>query len=137
MFHYSDYWHTWSRRLFTNLNPSNKRWIGFVDLNLTPIASCHSSSWDQVSMEIIRAHGTTSHDGDKDTDILPKAIVYQMQENLDSYICDKLLDFDYLNTKTGVTVEEILKAQSQSNGGGVPLIFIKHLRTHPTAYWMN
>lgn len=93
-FHYSSYWHTWSRRLAESNKPL---FCGIVEVNLGPIPGCFSSTWDYDVKPIrIRAHGTSSSRGDIDTDVLPESVKEAMVKNLGPELTERLLTYDFL-----------------------------------------
>lgn len=89
MFVYSSYWGTWSRRLSNN-HPSGP----FVEVNLTPIKHCYSSTWkDDVAPIRIRFHGTAPSRNDKLTGELFVAMI----DNLGTELVVRLLTEDFLS----------------------------------------
>jgi len=89
-FHYSSYWGSWSRVLSHEGNC-------YVEVNLTTIPNCSSSSWeDDVAEVVIRRHYTARRHGDIDTDELPRDIHEAMIEHLGKEMTISLLGSDFL-----------------------------------------
>lgn len=118
MFHYSNYWKTWSRVLKMD---SCSIW----ELNLTPINGFHRGRKEEVSLEVIRCHGTMRHHRDIETDVLPNDVIAEMKKYLGEELTNKLLTYDYVQHITG-------PIDNLSNGGGVPLQNIIEKKYH---YW--
>lgn len=109
MFHYSSYWGIWSRVLWVDSK-------GYVDLNLTPIPGCYSSTWDtDVKGEVIRCHGTSRGERDKVVDILPQKVMDEMVRNLGKDLTQRLLTHDYI-AQFGL---ENIRSAKNPHGGGV------------------
>lgn len=92
MFVYCSYWYTWSRVL------SEKHPHGpFVEVNLTPIPNCHSSSWkSDVASIHIRFHGTAREENDREVAELPAEIRELMVKNIGEELTKRLLTEDFL-----------------------------------------
>ena len=119
VYHYCSYWRTWSRVLMVQGGL-------FVELNLTPIPCCHSSTWEHdVKPEVIRVHFTQRSRGDFSTNRVPVAIIAQMEENLGEALTNRLLTHDYLSA---VTFDQMRTADRLNTvGGGTPLAKIKEV----------
>lgn len=110
MFHYSSYWHTWSRVLSTS-HPRGP----FVEVNLTPI----NRDWENhVAPVRIRFHGTPPSDRDIVNDALPPEVRASMVHHLGEELTDRLLTEDFLSQ---INVE----LYDQFNNGGANLDDIK------------
>lgn len=89
-FHYCAYWGTWSRIL------SNEKG-NVVEVNLTPINSCYSSSWENDVLPIkFRSHGTSPGDRDRFEKELPAEVLANMKKNLGEELTNRLLSEDFL-----------------------------------------
>ena len=92
MFVYSKYWGSWSRVLSTR-HPKGP----YVEVNLTPIAGWHSSSWETDVVPIrIRFHGTRYEKGE-----ICKTLLEEVKEimivNLGEDLTNRLLTEDFLS----------------------------------------
>lgn len=92
-FHYSSYWHNWSRVLSTNHEHGP-----FVEVNLTPIGgrTGWSSEIDRIRGVNIRFHGTARDNKDIITDILPDEVYDEMMIHLGEDLTRRLLTEDFL-----------------------------------------
>ena len=92
-YHYSSYWHSWSRVLSDNHDHGP-----FVEVNLTPHGIRGSAAdWRRVAQIIIRVHGTTRDPNDQETDRLPREIVFLMLDHLGMGLLARLLNEDFLS----------------------------------------
>lgn len=92
MFHYSSYWETWSRVLRERDERGNT-----VELNLTPIRCCSSSTWDNhVKGGVICNYFTVGGPHDKLVPELPPEILDSMVQNLGMKEVYFLLNEDFL-----------------------------------------
>lgn len=90
MFRYCGYWHSWTRVLSEN-HPKGP----CIEVNLTPIPNCYSSTWaNDVAPIRIRAKGLSS--GDKMADQLPEDVKRAMVRNLGAELTERLLTEDFL-----------------------------------------
>ncbi len=112
-FHYSSYWHTWSRNL------AQENGI-FVELDLTPVNGFDRGNVAEIRQQTIRSHSTRREKRDIDTDELPVDVVLKMHKYIDDgELVNRLLTFDYMSE---LTVEQI---ESKMRGGGVPFYILK------------
>lgn len=125
-FHFSRYWGMWSRRIGT-INGM------IVELNLTTMY-CSPDSCEHNKQEIFRVHCTDSEPKDRDVNELPQRVIEQMELHYGKELASRLINHDYLSE---VSLEDILKAERKSNGGGVPFQFIKDFRDGKAEYWYN
>ena len=114
--HFCSYWGVWSRVL---------GWEGgrYVEVNLTPIPACYSSSWKtDVIPIVIRRHGTARDwnggRGDISTNQLPLHILEAMHTALGAELTDRLLTEDFLSQIDWSRYEK-------SNNAGAPLDMIR------------
>jgi hypothetical protein len=93
-----------------------------IELNLTPIPCCYSSTWEtDVKPELIRVHFTADTKGDKNVDTLPQDIEMKMLKMLGRPLMYRLLSFDYL----GIGIDKVVEAEKKwTRGGGAPYQFI-------------
>lgn len=106
MYHYSGYWHSWSRVLSTN-HPDGP----FVEVNLTPIHG-DSRGWaSEVRPVRVRFHGTSREERDKIVEQLPPEVRTRMVANLGEELTERLLTEDFLPQ-----IDPALY-QQHSNGG--------------------
>lgn len=88
MFIQSSYWGTWSRIL-------GMCEMGIVEVNLTPIPGCYTSSWEKDVLPIrIRAHNT--HEKNQPVKELPPEVMGEMLKHLPLKIINTLLRCDIL-----------------------------------------
>ena len=114
-FHYSIYWHRWSRVLWTDGD-------NFIELNLTPIPNS-VKTWEDVKKEMIRYHAATPALSDTLTDRLPTSIVKGMVDNLGIDLTIKLQNYDYL---TEIAVKQIgVQSRADQRGGGLPVFMLR------------
>ncbi len=94
MFHYSAYWHCWSRVLSTS-HPKGP----FVEVNLTALGGDMSDrSWAQQVKPIrIRFHGTARERNDQQTETLPPEVLRIMVQKLGEELVNRLLTEDFLS----------------------------------------
>ena len=92
---YCGYWHNYSRILTHSCVECGGMQ---VEVNLTPIPCCHSSSWaTDVAPIRIRAHCTARGSGDLGMTILPEKIRAEMVKNLGAELVERLLTEDFLS----------------------------------------
>lgn len=108
-YHYCAYWGTWSRVL-GSVNGAT------VEVNLTPIPNCHTSTWaNHVAPIVIRRHRTPLDTKDKCVSYLPVEIRGKMYTNLDFDLVYRLLTEDFFSHIDWEKYEFHCKG-----GGGVP-----------------
>lgn len=124
IYHYSNYWHTWSRILYKGPK-------GTIELNLTPVNGFGSKpdQIDTVRLEVIRLHGTAVDVKDKVTDELPRDVESVMLKCLEVGLINRLWTFDYMST---MTPEDVLESQRYTNGCGAPYALILQLHNDET-----
>ncbi|MFH0779358.1 MAG: hypothetical protein V1928_00690 [Parcubacteria group bacterium] len=93
MFTCCSYWGDWSRVL-SEKDPHGP----FVEVNLTPIRNCFSSTWqNHVAPIRIRFHGTARSENDRTVAELPAEVRAQMVQNLGEELTNRLLTEDFLS----------------------------------------
>lgn len=115
MFIYSGYWKTWNRILW-------KGDSGIVELDLTPVNPTHPKVWERSALQVIRFHCTSISASDKLTSLLPSSVLKLMEEKYGPDLTNRMLMHDYMSE---ITPTMISAACNASNGGGVPLQYIK------------
>lgn len=90
MFHYSSYWHMWSRVLTST---HKGRGGNFVEVNLTPIRNWQ----EEVAGIRIRVHCTSRGRDDKTVATLPPEVRAKMVKNLGEELTQRLLTEDFLS----------------------------------------
>jgi len=114
----SSYWGSWSRVL-SDRHPQGP----FVEVNLTPIPCCGSSTWkEDVAPVRIRLHGTARDRRDVLTDVLPDTVRAAMVQHLGEEMTERLLMEDFLPqidwdlyrkfNNGGANLEDIRRKQS-------------------------
>jgi len=98
-FHWSSYWHCWSRVLTNN---SHEPGCSFVEVNLTPVNGNNARSLkagyeNQVKLIRIRAHGTLRGPNDKETNELPDEALAEMKEYVGEDLTARLINEDFLS----------------------------------------
>ena len=91
-YHYSAYWHTWSRVLSED---TSRGYSIYVEVDLTPINDT-KEGWQRVSFSNIRKHVTPRQPRDIDTNVIPSQIVKRMARHLPANIIKQLLFEDIL-----------------------------------------
>jgi hypothetical protein len=108
MFHFSSYWHTWSRVLSQEDGVT-------VELNLTPVNPQWDRSWkEMVETTWIRRHRTAPGEGDQLVDYLPGEVMKQVRKHLTEEFAAWLIRTDFLPLIDWEKYE-------QHNNGGAPL----------------
>lgn len=125
IFHYCSYWGTWSRILL-NERIETQGFYGvaystlIVEINLTPIPACYSSTWEKdVVPIVIREHGTFPDARDKFEKELPSEVIAQMHTFIGQELTQRLLTEDFL---AQLDMEKLRKSM---RGGGVPLAEVR------------
>lgn len=109
IFHYSSYWGMWARRLKQYDEGEIK---GIVEVNLTPIPNCVSSTWtSDVIPVVFRIHGTPDDRNDRNEKELPQNIRDYMIANIGEKLTNKLLAEDWLS------LIDLKLLRRNSNGG--------------------
>lgn len=116
-FHKSHYWGSWSRVLSEGV-PQGKMSEWFVELDLTPIPSCFSSTWKDIEKVNIRSHCTMRDKRDIETDELPAEVRQAMVDKLGEQLTELLLTEDYLP-------QIDWELYNKFNNGGAPFERIK------------
>lgn len=95
MIRFNAYWRTYSRVLTFTDGPGACRQ---VEVNLTPIPCCYSSSWENDVAPIrIRAHCTARHEGDLGMKEPPPEVLAEMKAHLGDDLVHRLLTEDFLS----------------------------------------
>lgn len=109
MFVKSGYWRSWSRILSTPCEATKFR---TVEVNLTPIPGCYSSTWESdVKLIRVRMHLTARDRFDVLCANLPGSVYQQMVNKLGSELTDYLVTGDIL------PLIDFHKYQKACNGG--------------------
>lgn len=112
-FHYSGYWHRWSRRLLVDKDG----WV--LEVNLEPIPGAHASTWENnVAPIVLRRHITADDRRDLNVHRLPYDTHKLMGERLGFQLRQRLI--------TGDLVSEIDFDLLRTNkiSGGTPLAMV-------------
>lgn len=119
IFHYSNYWKNWSRILYRG-GRGRFNALEIIELNLTPMPNCFSSSWEKdVEPIVFRCHGTMPDAKDLFERKLPEKIVMQMRDHLGYQLALRLLTEDWMS------LIDLEKLRTYPQQGGKPLVDIK------------
>ena len=121
-----DYWHNWNRVVGSMANGRK------VIVRLTPI-NFSTHEWNYVRGENLLVNNGPNHKC-KRVETLPDTIRAMMVMHLGEELTHRLLSHDYMCEVTAYDVDRACRA---SNGGGVPLQFVKDFRDGVKIYHHN